>query len=245
MREDAPQNLRYAVVTIAYEAGLTPSSLRTIVCGMLRVPADETNWSEYPNVEYEVRTHVGEMPWYRVYDLAELIYERLREGLGRGDFDLFTKELNAFFRENGIGWQLIDGHIQVRGDAAFEAVVGNALTSLASSAYRTAESELQEARADLSRRPNPDLTGAVHHAMGALEALSRELTGKPQLTFGQLLPSLHSIPKPLDTALDKMWGFASESARHVREGATPKFAEAELIVGTCGTVITYLLEKSK
>jgi hypothetical protein len=65
-REEAPESLRYAIVNIAYEAGFGPSSLRKLICRMLRVPPEESNWSEYPNIDYEVRGHVDTMPWYHL-----------------------------------------------------------------------------------------------------------------------------------------------------------------------------------
>jgi DNA (cytosine-5)-methyltransferase 1 len=39
------------------------------------------------------------------------------------------------------------------------------------------------------------------------------------------------VPKPLDEALSKVWGYASERARHVLEGRNPNRQEAELVVG--------------
>ena len=40
IREDAPENLRYVVLQTAVDLGWAPSSLRTILCGVLRVPPD-------------------------------------------------------------------------------------------------------------------------------------------------------------------------------------------------------------
>jgi hypothetical protein len=49
-----------------------------------------------------------------------------------------------------------------------------------------------------------------------------------------------TIPKPLDESVSKAWGFASEMARHIREGRKPERREVELIVGLAATVATYL-----
>lgn len=40
VRNDAPYNLRGVVVDLAYEAGLDPHGMRSIVCGTLRVRED-------------------------------------------------------------------------------------------------------------------------------------------------------------------------------------------------------------
>ena len=45
VRNDAPYNLRGLVVDIAYEAGLDPHSMRSIVCSTLREREDPGNWS--------------------------------------------------------------------------------------------------------------------------------------------------------------------------------------------------------
>ena len=97
---------------------------------------------------------------------------------------------------------------------------------------------------DLSRRPKPDLSGAVYHAMGALEAVARDLADNPKATLGQIIkrqPDL--LPKPLDTALSHLWGYASNEARHVQEGREPNRKEAELLVGLAAALVTYLTRK--
>jgi hypothetical protein len=64
----------------------------------------------------EVQELLSECPWFKVYDIAEAIHERL--SLGGYFADDFKDELNRFFREEkGIGWELreADG-IVFRGD---------------------------------------------------------------------------------------------------------------------------------
>jgi hypothetical protein len=109
---------------------------------------------------------------------------------------------------------------------------------------RTAASELREANADLFRR-QPDLTGAVQHALAALECVAREHCGD-NATFGKLLERYPDLfPRPLDVGIEKIWGFASEMGRHLREGRTPKEEEAELLVGLATACCTYLARKIK
>jgi len=43
--------------------------------------------------------------------------------------------------------------------------------------------------------------------------------------------------------VSKLWGFASENARHVSEGREPSFAEAELLVSVVAAAATYLAKK--
>jgi hypothetical protein len=52
------------------------------------------------------------------------------------------------------------------------------------------------------------------------------------------------FPTPLDQVVEKLWGFTSEEGRHLREGRAPNVAEAELVVGLAGTLVSYLVKKS-
>lgn len=89
--------------------------------------------------------------------------------------------------------------------------------------------------------PEADLTGAIQHAMGALECVAREVCGDPKATLGEVIKQYPgTIPRPLDESIAKAWGFASEKARHIREGGTPDRKEVELVVGLAATVATYL-----
>jgi len=149
--------------------------------------------------------------------------------------------INEYFLEAGVGWRLVDGQLESRGAEGFETSVDTARDALESARLPTARGEIHEALRDLSRRPDPDLTGAIQHGMAALECTAREVVGDPRATLGEIIkryPDL--LPKPLDDALAKMWGYASEMGRHVREGRTPEGAEAELIVGVAAAACSYL-----
>lgn len=251
IRHDAPDEMRSVVVEIAYESGLKPSNMRQIVCRVLRVaPNIAGNWSDQ-NVDREVRDHLRDCEWYHVYDIIEETYVTLSGVILRGHRDsvepaqYFTDEINRYFKERGIGWQLVDGQIEVRGSASFEEVIHDAHNALDEAGRATAARELHEAIIDLSRRPNADVTGAVQHAMAALECVARDVAGNSNFTLGDLIkrnPEL--FPKPLDQAIEKMWGYASETGRHLKEGKSPDFEEAELVVGVCGAVCRYLAKKN-
>ena len=51
------------------------------------------------------------------------------------------------------------------------------------------------------------------------------------------------VPKPLDIAIEKIWGFTSEQGRHLREGQAPEYLEAELVVELSAAISTYLGKK--
>ena len=254
IREDAPENLRYAVLQTAIDLDWTPTALRAILCRVLRVPPDPKSEKEYPNswgdpnVWEEVQALMYGCDWFKVYDIIEALHAHLAKNdqmsWGKTDASQFTVTLNEFFIDEGIGWQLVDGKIVTRGGEAFETLVTEATSALQTSERPTAAKHLHEALQDLSRRPEADLPGAAFHALGSLECVARDRAGDPKATLGDILkryPGL--LPKPLDEAMSKVWGYACNEARHVVEGREINRDEAELLVGLSATVITYLLRK--
>jgi hypothetical protein len=82
--------------------------------------------------------------------------------------------------------------------------------------------------------------------MGALECIARDRVNDPKGTLGEILKAYPGlIPAPLDKALGQVWGYASEFARHVREGREVSREETELVVGLAATICTYLARKTR
>jgi hypothetical protein len=213
--------------------------LLEIVCSVLKTQPEGTEdaWGQ-------VERLMSSCEWFHVYDVIEAFYAgTVKSGgpLFQAYADMYEQAMNECFEDEGVGWQLANGEIVTRGPEAFEAAVHGASGALETARRLTARAEIHKALTDLSRRPEPDLTGAVQHAMAALECVARDATGDPKATLGDILkryPDL--IPKPLDTAVEKAWGYASEMGRHIREGREPERKEVELIVGLAATVATYL-----
>jgi len=81
--------------------------------------------------------------------------------------------------------------------------------------------------------------------MAALECAIRQITGSKD-TLGKLLRNYCqelNIPRPLDVALAQMWGYASNTARHLIEGNDLTRNEAELLLDVVSVMITYLFGK--
>lgn len=186
IRSDAPYEFRGVLVDLAYECGMRPNSMRTLVCRILRKRPDPNNWSEFPNVDQEVHCLVDDCDWYYVYDIAEAIAQEMEGTPPSYEPERFSNELNAYFITNGIGWKLVNTLIEAREPEALESTIAVALTGLQGKAP-TAQNELTEALRSLSRRPEPDITGAIQHAMASLECLSRQLTGDSNGTLGEIL----------------------------------------------------------
>ncbi len=240
IREDAPEELRGFLIQLSYDYGVGPNKLREMVCKLLRKTPDKNNWSR-SNVNYEIHELINNCKWYKVYDLIERLIHYLGYEDYNGNVDDFTLEVNDFFVENGIGWKIEDEKIEIRGPESFERIVTEARVNESETGLVTASSELHEAIEDLSRRPDPDTTGAIQHAMASLECVAREITGDRKANLGDIMRKhKRIIPEPLDQAVIKAWGYASENGRHLREGRSPNFSEAELIVGICASLGNYL-----
>jgi hypothetical protein len=192
-------------------------------------------------------------PWFHLYDIIEAVQRRLtREDQeqertaqgGKLQRPRFAREVNGFFSEVGIGWQLLDGKIVTRGDEGFERILATAVEALNDNDKPTAASRLHFAVAALSARPNADTSGAVSHATSAVECVLHDLTGE-SLTLGEHLKRQRDLFHPaLRKGLDGLYGYASdEGARHGKEGITPTRQDADLIVAVCAAVCTYLTLK--
>ncbi len=240
---EAPAWLRDLVVTLSFEAGIGANDMRDLACTLLLESPNPNNWSP-GNVEWEVRSLLQNAEWYHIYDFVEVITERLENCHAPLRLRVFSEKLNEAFRRKGIGWQLVDGRIETRGPESFETVVRDAITAMRDSGRSVAQTELHEALHDLSRRPDPDITGAIQHSMAALECVARDVTSDPKPTLGEWLKKHRGeIPPPLDVAVDKIWGYTSEQGRHLREDQAPVWEEAQLVVGLASVLISYLSQK--
>jgi hypothetical protein len=205
---------------------------------------DPNNWSETPNIRDEVQDLLADCLWYRVYDAVEALFSQVETSGGNDSAVEFADELNRFFRETGIGWELTHEGIAYRGEETFSMITRETATTLKDAQLKTAANELREAIQDISRRPHADLTGAVQHAMAALECVAREVTGERSATLGKLIDPL-DLPKPLDGAVEKLWGFASNHARHISEGKELSHADAELVVAIACAISQHLISRSQ
>lgn len=149
-------------------------------------------------------------------------------------------DINDYFTHVGIGWRLDGGRMIARGDDAFERTVGFAEEELRAGGRTTAAGRIRRAIEALSIRPSPDLSGAVSHAISAMECVLHDITGKPQSLSEYLKRHQALFPDTLSKAVDGLWNYANKGARHGREGVEPTREEAEFVVATSAAVTTYL-----
>lgn len=237
IRNEAPQELRIYLLQIMQEyEGL--KLIRRWVCLILKEAEDPNNWAENKFMKSEIQSLLLNCPWYKIYDIIEYFYEQTNY---KEDFE---KSINEYFIDKGIGWKLVHGNIETRGEQVFEHKVTETVDLLGRANLQTSQNEIKEALKDMSKRPSPDLTGAVQHSVAALECLSREITGDKS-TLGALITNNPNIvPAPLDKSIHAVFGFASNYGRHLKEGNNPKYEETELVVHLCATLCSYLVKKN-
>jgi hypothetical protein len=137
IREDAPANLRSFVLQTASHLGWSPARLLRLVCQVLRVPPSD-GMRDLSLIWPEVEGLVEECPWFKVYDIIEALHASF-ENTFDDNAVFFANEINEFFVDEGIGWQLVGGQIMMRGAEAFEAVVTAAIRALEASELPTVE----------------------------------------------------------------------------------------------------------
>jgi hypothetical protein len=242
-RHDAPEGLRHAVIQAAYDH-LSYEQIRVSVCRTLYLAPDKRNWSEIPNIRDEVERIIQGADWYRVYDVIEGLVSFIEGTYGLQPTAMFVDRINSIFVDTGAGWQLVAGDgIVIRGDADFEEAVQSSQAALSLTGFDVAAKEIRESLSDLSRRPEADLTGAIHHALGALEATARYVSGTDD-DLGKLASKI-GLPVPLDSALKQMWGFSSNFGRHISPTKIPSQEDAQLIVHLSSAYCRYLATRHK
>jgi hypothetical protein len=153
IREDAPENLRSFVLQTARSLGLGVHLQRQVLCRALRVPySEELGRRRREEIEVE-ELMMNSCPWFKVYDIIEAFFASLAhydEYSGEDHARAFADEINEFFLDEGIGWQMVGGQVVTRGTESFEAVVTAAISALEASERPTAAKHLHEALQDLT-----------------------------------------------------------------------------------------------
>ena len=214
--------------------------IREIVCTATKTAPDRGNWGENDFMKDEIVGILENCPWYNIYDIIELVYAHISNSAQKDDFE---KDVNDYFLQKGIGWKMTQGTIEYRGDDAFEEKMAESATILSEAGLDTSANELKEALKDLSKKPEPEITGAIQHSVAALECVARKVSGSKE-TLGQLIKDNPDIvPRPTDEIVSKIFGYASEWGRHLKEGRNPDYEEAELIVHLSASFCSYLSKK--
>lgn len=243
--DDVPMKVRAEYMTILQTVlDNCSGAVRHCALKVLRQRPNPHHNSTQGDAHYEIATLLQNAPWYGVLDVVEAVHSIANDDGYLADGDEYEHAVNRLFVEYGIGWKLVAGRLDIRGAESFELLRERTSEAVNASPYDVAASELNEAWSDLSRRPEPDVSGAATHALAALEALAREFTSDVKSTLGEIIKKHPgTFPPPVDDAVTKLWGYASNEARHGKEKRNLELDEVLLLVGICATLADYLIRK--
>ncbi|MFG8100508.1 AbiJ-NTD4 domain-containing protein, partial [Pseudomonas aeruginosa] len=144
VRDDAPPELKEYFLHLVYGIGLPPETLETIICQALKkLPKPRVQWPGITNVKRYNTEYLNECSWNKVYDVIEMVAKHYHQGgFLDGAFHRYQDDLNEFFVEHGIGWKLVDAHIEARGSEPFEGALKTAKDAMGKARHNTAEREL-------------------------------------------------------------------------------------------------------
>jgi hypothetical protein len=124
--------------------------------------------------------------WWEIYDLLETLCKAEKNLSKRLNF---VEQVNSVLEKGNSPWHIEfhTGAVVYKGSEPFEISVSTAQSTLLSAGRKTAAAEIQKALEDLSKRPHPDLTGAIQHSMAALECVAADVCGAKGDTLGQII----------------------------------------------------------
>ena len=169
-----PEALRDTIITIAERAGFDTDDLFTIASRVGKKPWEQSEATiSGQSSSLQLKRLIRGWKWFLVYDFVEAVALAMKGDLSDTDPTFFVRVLNEYFEHERIAWKLENGQIVSRRAEPAEWALATVIPAVKTAGLSTAEHEIHEAIRDLSRRPAPDLTGAIHHAMGALESRTR------------------------------------------------------------------------
>lgn len=112
-REAAPDELRFAILHFAVEAGTRPPVARGLLLDLLGFPPEPNLWSHDDNVLRECHNHLKRAEWFEVYDFAELLHQHMLETMPAAAEE-FERRVNRYLERQGFDWKFEAGVIEVR-----------------------------------------------------------------------------------------------------------------------------------
>lgn len=239
--DDAPEALRYGLREVLKVLGYSmPSNQRAVLCGALRVAPDHGNWSEYPNIDYEVDQLIRTEPWHRFFNALE----RIPQFLDGEDVDRYREEMNRLFAVEQIGYRFEGDRIVRIGAEEFHAAIQLAQNALGGD-ERFAEARKQFERGLDFRNARPaDKANAIKEAVNSVEATLQIIYARP----GVALPTLVSqnIPEAVPGGIKNLWkalysqGSGTIGARHASIGGNvPTGPRADLALHVAAALHTF------
>ena len=211
-------------------------------------PQDQLLYIGFDAKRREVRRSYYEMPWYRVYDLAEFICKRGKNQLrlAKRDSRRFIESCNKILEQEVSGYRIIDDNVvPITSQTELNEVEQALQTSMPN-----AHNHLKRALELLSDRNNPDYSNSIKESISAVEATCRKTVKNDNLTLSQALKEMKKNEKlnlhpSMINAFSNMFGYTSSDSgiRHAvhGNGRDIPFAEAKFFLVACSAFVNYLV----
>lgn len=182
--------------------------------------------------------------WHRVLSLMEFLDQSLISQM----FEEFPEVVNSLFKEEKVGYSLIEGEIcQITDENEIEEIEEAVNQSVGR--FDGAKEHLKNALHKLSDRENPDYRNSIKESILAVESMAQILTGDEDATLGQALNVLQEdtdLHQALSNSFSSMYGWTSddEGIRHaMQEIPDLDFEDAKFMLVVCSAFVNYLIEK--
>lgn len=160
----------------------------------------------------------------------------------------YEKELNDLFKEEFVGYRIVDGEITPITD---EVELKEIATSL-DMKFEGCKSHIKKGLHLLSDRENPDYKNSIKESISAVESICQIICKDDKATLGDALNKLEKngivLHKALKEAFKKLYGYTSDEGgiRHA-EGmfeSDVSFEEAKYFLVSCCSFVNYLIAES-
>lgn len=165
----------------------------------------------------------------------------------RNEFLDFVKELNELFKEEFVGYRMIENQIAPISDDIEVEEIKQGLNIQ----YDGCKSHIKKALTLLSNREKPDYKNSIKESISAVESICKIITKDSKATLGKAINQLEknglNIHPSLISAFSKLYGYTSDEGgiRHA-EGlfeSKVSFGEAKYMLVSCCAFVNYLLEE--
>ena len=240
-----PDGFYYSLLQCACNSGLSSGEIYSIIAYRLGIIIDKekVKWAHDETNFSNALDLLVKCEWYERYNIAEILFSLLKRK-DKHKSNSYVLHMNRYFSMNGIGWEFSEnGKVERRHERALKKSVEDASNALEERGMPNTADMINDAMKAMSHRPDPQTIDAINHAIGAVESVSKEILDSKK-SLGKIISQLE-IPKPLDQAVEKLWGFSSGNTRHREEKKKPKIEDAELVIHVSAAICTYLIKKKQ
>ncbi len=189
--------------------------------------------------EGELQKMIQQLAWGELFEIVETFAHAV------GDVSILHP-INLALQMDNIGWRLDkDGKFtRLEQDPSARLAVARASDALQDERLVEVRKHYSKALSLFNTLRQPDSENAIKETILCLEEVGKIVAGLPKATLGEIANHLGGkvIPKPLDSVLRALHGYASQNwIRH--SGGRVSSDEAEFVIVMASNCIAYLATK--